>query len=519
MKTVILFFILIIPNLVVAEPKTKKVFRKILAHKPINFSPHVLEDEYSVQVMRQCLLGLLIIGDDNKLENGIATNWTLSRDKRKYVFTIRDNLKYSDGTDFKPEDFLASIESLLRGDSVVKTELSVILGADEFTRGSAKTIKGIQVVNPKTIEITLKKPFPPFLSLLSATEAGVLKKEDVQKLRESKVAAFASLGPYFVKEISEKKIVLAKNPNYHRKDSVYFDEIQYDLEISEKEALQGFAEGKYHDIYPYSVPDDLAQKTGALKVPTFSAMTWYLQFNLNKPPVNRMEFRKLLYKHFDFDAFLEKAGKPAHFRAYGLIPRGFLGFKEKREFKAKLNDRMVVKQAKCEKTQPCVITIYHPYLNLDEAIKVGFKSFNERFPEVKVNVELEERTKWYERFVSGDYTMVAVGNASRHPDTSLFLKYLASPVYHPGLKRKEILKFLNASLETDDRTKRMVYFEQADDLLFDQMGIIPLFFGESPYRWVSGKLYPFLSPLLGYSKVRIENLKEKDTARASSVNR
>src|SRR5690606_37920293 len=147
--------------------------------------------------------------------------------------------------------------------------------------------------------------------------------------------------------------------------------------------------------------------------------------NLNKPPVNRMEFRKLLYKHFDFDAFLEKAGKPAHFRAYGLIPRGFLGFKEKREFKAKLNDRMVVKQAKCEKTQPCVITIYHPYLSLDEAIKVGFKSFNERFPEVKVNVELEERTKWYERFVSGDYTMVAVGNASRHPDTSLFLKYLA----------------------------------------------------------------------------------------------
>lgn len=54
--------------------EAKPVFRKILANAPINLSPHLLEDEYSVQLMRQCMVGLVTLADDSKLEAGLASN-------------------------------------------------------------------------------------------------------------------------------------------------------------------------------------------------------------------------------------------------------------------------------------------------------------------------------------------------------------------------------------------------------------------------------------------------------------
>ena len=62
---------------------------------------------------------------------------------------------------------------------------------------------------------------------------------------------------------------------------------------------------------------------------------------------------------------------------------------------------------------------------------------------------------------------------------------------------------------THDREKRRKIFEQADDSLMEQVGIIPLYFGDKPYRWGSKRIAVFNSPILGFSKVEIGTLSLK----------
>lgn len=505
-KTFSLFVILLFSRVGAAQ----NTYRRILARSPLNLSPHRLDDAYSIHVLQQCVLGLLTTTDDYRIEAGVAENWSLSRDKKTYTFTIRPNLKYSDGTDFKLTDFIDSMQSVLAKDSIDKKELSLIVGAQEYSAGQAKTISGIKIRGPRTIEITISNPFPPFLSLLTAASNGIFQQKDIKLLREKKMAPFASLGPYFVSELNTSNIILKKNPYYFKRDQVFFDEIVYDLNVPEQEAIKGFSEGKYYDIYPYQIPEAVALETQALKIPTLTTMSWNIEFGLSKPHVKNLALRKFIYKHFDFDSFLQAANKPKHFKANGLIPRGLVGFDPAKKIEIQVDDNKALTASKCFETKPCYLTIKHPYPDLNEALIKGVQPINGQFKAIRIDVQLMDRQKWYQKYVSGDYSIVVAGLSPPYPDTIIFFDTLLDRNYHPEINQTEAQKYMRLSLKTESREERARYYGKVEESIFAQMPFIPLFFGDESHRYVSNKLQPFSSPLTTFNYVRIEKLRLRD---------
>lgn len=89
------------------------------------------------------------------IEGGLlATEWTISPDGRTYTFTLRDGVKFSDGTPFDSAAAKASFQRRID----MKAGPSYML--DEVT--------DMQTPDPRTFVVTLAKPVAPFLDYLAS---------------------------------------------------------------------------------------------------------------------------------------------------------------------------------------------------------------------------------------------------------------------------------------------------------------------------------------------------------------
>src|SRR6478609_3537953 len=94
---------------------------------------------------------------------GIAEDWKL--EDLTYTFKINPKATFSDGTDLTADDVAFTITGMLAPDTASPnaSKYTSIAGVDEFIAGTAKEISGIEVVDPKTLKITLATPDASFL--------------------------------------------------------------------------------------------------------------------------------------------------------------------------------------------------------------------------------------------------------------------------------------------------------------------------------------------------------------------
>ncbi len=89
---------------------------------------------------------LFALDDKFKAQPQMVDKWSVSADKLKYTFTLRDGLRWHDGAPVRPEDCIASIERWTKRD---------VLG-----QSLAAVITEMKPVDAKTFTIQLKSPFP-----------------------------------------------------------------------------------------------------------------------------------------------------------------------------------------------------------------------------------------------------------------------------------------------------------------------------------------------------------------------
>src|SRR5215471_6099520 len=84
------------------------------------------------------------------LEPDLAEKWTLADDKKTYTFTLRDGLKFSDGSPIKASDVKFSLERLRDTKDSVMGSMYQVIG-------------DVQVMDEKTVVVTTKDPSAPLL--------------------------------------------------------------------------------------------------------------------------------------------------------------------------------------------------------------------------------------------------------------------------------------------------------------------------------------------------------------------
>jgi len=237
--------------------------------------------------------------DGTAVEPGLATKWTPSADGLTWTFTLRDGLKFSDGSAMTASDVKASLD-MARG------------GGKSAWKDSYVAIKDITATDAKTVTITLKQPYAPLLSVLAMFSGGILPA-DMAKATDTKdydnTLAWKTKGTGAYYSDGWKKgdpIILKRNPNYW-KGTPSLDEVRIEYIPDDNTRvlkLQG-GETDVVDFVPFSQIAALNTQQG-VKAQTFSIQqSEFIILNTSKPPLNDVKVRQALNYATDKEAIIK----------------------------------------------------------------------------------------------------------------------------------------------------------------------------------------------------------------------
>jgi peptide/nickel transport system substrate-binding protein len=156
-------------------------------------------------ISRQVLDGLVTLAEDGSIQPWLATQWTVSPDGTKYTFTLKDGVKFTDGTPVDAEAVAWNFDYWENhgGNSTAKVSI------DPY-------YKSAKAVDASHVEISLHKPYPPFLTLVTQGYFGI-QSPTAFKARGEKENCEKPIGSggFVVKEWKHgEEVVLTKNANY-----------------------------------------------------------------------------------------------------------------------------------------------------------------------------------------------------------------------------------------------------------------------------------------------------------------
>ena len=175
---------------------------------------------------------LLIIDENNEVQPGQAESYTVSEDGLTWTFTLRDGLKWSDGSDLTAADFEYSFKRLASPDTAAPYAETVVGMIDGYqdaignpdADGNMTTDPDWDALNVhasedgKTLTIQLSYPCSYFDKLAAFVATAPVQQATVEANGDAwctEPDTFICNGPYMITEWTpSERIVLSKNPYY-----------------------------------------------------------------------------------------------------------------------------------------------------------------------------------------------------------------------------------------------------------------------------------------------------------------
>jgi len=222
-----------------------------------------------------------------KLVGSLASSWTISPDGTEYTFSLREGIKFHDGTPFDAEAVKFNFDRIWNeGAPNFYPRAKAYRAPDVFF------IKSVDVVDTHTVKITLKEPFNSFLLRLANVGPGMvsmISPTALKKYGNEDIALHPTgTGPFrFVERVVGDRVVMERNPDYwggNPKVGPFLDRIVI-KPVSDASARVAGLRGGSFDMIIVPAPDSkpLLQKEGFIWAQGICHHNWYWAYNMNKP--------------------------------------------------------------------------------------------------------------------------------------------------------------------------------------------------------------------------------------------
>jgi len=336
----------------------RPVFRWRAFANPETFDPALMQEFVSIDLGQNLYEGLTAFDPETlKIEPALAESWTTSADGTVYTFKMNKNAKFSNGDPLTAEDVKYSWNRALTTlNAPYLFVMDDIKGAQEVQASTSSTdttqtklteAEGIKVVDPQTLEVTLKNPSAYFLSQTAVWTYHVVNKNVVGKCPADNPSCFtesgkhvgAGSGPYILDTWNkEQNLKLVVNENYWNPAGMATVDVEIPI-VTDTATAQAQYENGQIDALDGPSPDDLdrIKNDPNLKDQLHSvgqARSVWIGLNVMKPPFGPLDdpkakaLREAMARAFDRDQLIELALAGAGQPLTTLMPEGEPGYKK-----------------------------------------------------------------------------------------------------------------------------------------------------------------------------------------------
>jgi ABC-type oligopeptide transport system substrate-binding subunit len=306
-----------------APENNLKVLNRGNGGEPGTLDPALATDIHAFNILVDLYEGLTAEAADGGLIAGVAESWQVSEDGLTYIFTLRDNARWSDGSRVLASDFVESLRRLAAPTTTSSYSflLQPLANFDAIQAGGMPAdALGVVAESDVTLVMHLARPTAHWLSILalpvtfptkSATDGTALTN-----------------GPYVLLERKlDGPTRLVKSTHYWSADSVMIDRVNYHAIVDPVAEYNMYRTGEL-DV-THIVPSEYVaalreERSDEIRIAPTLAF-YYLAFDLTEPLLKNASLRSALSLAIDRHVIVDVVGRGEQ-PAFGVVPPGIDGY-------------------------------------------------------------------------------------------------------------------------------------------------------------------------------------------------
>ncbi len=283
------------------KPRDAQLITIDIGMSPETLDPQLVTDSSSSRVINDLFEGLTSFDQSNEIIPGLAKSWSISSDNTRYIFHLRSNLNFSDGTPITAQDVVFSWQRLVdpQTHSTYSFLLNNVKNAKEIIAGRLNPEQlGIKALDNETLQVTLNYASDEFLATCSHFALDVISKNNVRKYGNSWTLAanIVTSGAYKLKNMQKDgTIELTKNDSYYSAQHTLIPNVNLVAFADSESALSNYLANKIDISWNIPITKINELKTRGDIYNVLREEVYYYDFNMQDPLLkNNLNLRKAL---------------------------------------------------------------------------------------------------------------------------------------------------------------------------------------------------------------------------------
>ena len=411
-------------------------------------------------------------------KNGNIIDWLtdshqVSDDGLTYTFTLKDGLKFSDGSDVTADDVVFSINQHLN-----EKDAALPLDAD---------VASVTAKDAKTVEVRLNAPDTPLLAEFANFSNGIVPKDFGGKSADEFFKNPVGTGPFVVDQWDPSGDLTFKANEHYWAGKPKLTKLTYKLVEDGTQAVNQLKTGEVDGIEspaPESLEELGASGAQTKVLDNSSWVTAQLFFNTRDEHFADVHVRRALALALDRDAVTKAVSFGHAVTANAVVPKAirYSGQDSVKPLAAKGADVDAAKKELAQSKFADGFTTKILIPSGNNEYKQDAQLFQSAAKELGITVDIDavDMATFRDRFKKYDYSIMINSSQADYPDADSIISFLADPngfsnSYWTGYSNDDVTAKIKQARTTADGDERGKLYEQIQQTLADEVPYIPLY--------------------------------------------
>jgi oligopeptide transport system substrate-binding protein len=497
------------------DDTARKVLRTNNSSEPGSLDPALAQGTHESWVLDHVFEGLMKKDQDGDITEGMAASYTLADDNVTYTFILRDDITWSNGEPVTAHDFEYSWKRALDPETAAyySYQFYYLKGGEAYNtgEGTAEDV-GVTAIDDTTLEVVLENPTAFFPELTSFYCYFPISK-DVDEANPDWAKSpdtYVSNGPFLLTEwVHNASITIEKNENYYDADLVNLDAIEFAILDDENTAWQRYEGGEFDFLtpLPQTVVARMMDENNPELVIGTDLATYYYNLNTETQPFNNVKVRQALSMAIDRESIVENVSQGGQLAAEGVVPYG-IPDETGEDFRDGVGNlitydpvaaKTLLEEGLAEEGMTLSdmndFTLLYNTLEAHAKIAQAIQEMWRTSLGIEVNLENVDFQVKLDREKAGDYDISRAGWIGDYIDPLTFIDMWVTdgPYNDASYSNAQYDEYVQIARNSVDQAERMEAMRNAEELLMEEMPVVPIYFYTQPYAqksYVTGVYKP-----------------------------